>query len=102
MAASDVYYEIAAPIADRCSLGSSEVLRQDCIKLTQKLYQASTNLKSAKDIIRICQKRWMQQIKVQEACPVVKNKYLRKHTLKKGLKYLQNNIRSLKIGKELI
>jgi hypothetical protein len=53
MAASDVYYEIAAPITDRSSLGSGEALRQVCIKLKHKLYQASTNLKSAKDIIGI-------------------------------------------------
>jgi len=73
MVASDTYYEIIAPITDRSSLGSGEVLHQGCIKLTQKLHHASTNLKSAKDIIQICREQWMQQIKVLEACPVVKN-----------------------------
>ena len=80
MAASDVYYEIAAPITDRSSRGSSEVLHQCCV---QKLHQSSTNLKLAKDIICICREWWTQHIKVQEACPIVKNKYLPNHTLKK-------------------
>ena len=51
--ASDVYYEDAAPISDGSSLESGKMLCQGCIKCRQELYQASTNLKSAKEIIRI-------------------------------------------------
>ena len=51
--ARDVSYEDAAPICDRSSLGSGEVLCQGCIKLRQELYQASKNVKSAEEIIRI-------------------------------------------------
>jgi hypothetical protein len=51
--ARDVSYEDAAPLSDGSSLGSSEVLCQGCIKLRQELYQASTNVKSAEEIIRV-------------------------------------------------
>ena len=51
--ASDVYYEDAAPISDVSSLESGNMLCQGCIKCRQELYQALTNLKSAKEIIRI-------------------------------------------------
>ena len=92
--ARDVSYEDAAPISDGSSLRSGEVLCQGCIKFRQELYQASTNVKSAEEIIRILHDEinsrewWMQQIEAQAACPVVKNKYLPKHTLKAGLRYL--------------
>jgi hypothetical protein len=49
--ARDVSYEDAAPLSDGSSLGSSEVMCQACIKLRQELYEASTNVKSAEEII---------------------------------------------------
>jgi hypothetical protein len=47
--ARDISCEDAAPISD----GSGEVSCQGYIKLRQELYQASTNVKSAEEIIRI-------------------------------------------------